>query len=326
MTRVWAPLRDAIATTGRVALVSVVAARGSSPRDAGARMIVHPDGSFSGTIGGGTLEWRAIALAQAALGDIGRAKVAIRRFALGPELGQCCGGEVHLLFEVLDGEDIERVRELASREAQGAFATRAAIAGRRLERVVIDEPMPTGTALLEGQMLTEGFGEDRRTLYLFGAGHVGRALIFALAPLPFTVRWIDPRPDAFPGFVPGNVTAVPDGDPGAVLADAPSGSFVLAMTHSHALDLAVVHAALADVRFPYVGVIGSRTKRARFVKRLAAAGIPAERLAELICPIGIAGIRDKAPAVIAAATAAELLVRDAAMRSAVQPVTVRASA
>ena len=132
-----------------------------------------------------------------------------------------------------------------------------------------------GTATFEAGVLTEGFGEERRALFLFGAGHVGRALVFALAPLPFAVTWIDPRPDAFPGFVPGNVTAVATADPAAALADAPAGSFVLAMTHSHALDLAVVHAALADPRFAYVGVIGSKTKRARFTKRLAEAGIPA---------------------------------------------------
>ena len=95
------------------------------------------------------------------------------------------------------------------------------------------------------------------------------------------------------------------------------------MTHSHALDLAVVHAALADPRFAYVGVIGSRTKRARFVKRLAEGGISAARVAELVCPIGIAGIRGKTPAVIAAGVAAELIQRDGALREAEAPVLLR---
>src|SRR4029077_20301452 len=97
-------------------------------------------------------------------------------------------------------------------------------------------------------------------------------------------------------------------------------SFVLAMTHSHALDLAVVHAALADTRFPYVGVIGSKTKRARFAKRLAEAGIAPDRIADLVCPIGVEGIRGKARAVIAAATAAQLIERDEALRAMAVPV------
>ena len=106
------------------------------------------------------------------------------------------------------------------------------------------------------------------------------------------------------------------------VAVAPAGSFVLIMSHSHALDLAIVDAALADGRFPYVGLIGSGTKRARFVKRLREAGVPEDRIAALVCPIGIAGIGGKAPAVIAAATAAELLQRDEALRAAVAPAGI----
>jgi xanthine dehydrogenase accessory protein XdhC len=316
VTRLWAGVRDAIAANGRVAMVTVVAARGSTPRDAGARLVVRPDGAFTGTIGGGTLEWRAIAIAQAALsGDMAQ-KAMIRRFALGPELGQCCGGEMHLLFEVLGADGLPWVRELAEREKQGRFATRGTLSDGGVDRVVLAEAVMPETATFEGGVITECFGDDPRSLYLFGAGHVGRALIFALAPLPFAVRWIDPRPDAFPGFVPGNVTTAADADPATALREALPGSFVLAMTHSHALDLAVVHTALADPRFAYVGVIGSKTKRVRFTRRLTEAGIAADRIAGLVCPIGIAGIRSKAPAVIAAATAAELILRDEAVRAA----------
>jgi xanthine dehydrogenase accessory factor len=287
-------------------------------------MIVRPDGRFTGSIGGGTLEWRAIALAQAALSDRDAPKAGLRRFTLGPELGQCCGGEVHLLIEVLGSADRPQVAELALREIAGGFATRATLTDAGVDRRPLSATIRPGTATFEGGMLTEGFGDDRRSLFLFGAGHVGRALIFALAPLPFAVRWVDPRPDAFPGFVPGNVTTAADSDPAAAMTGAPSGSFVLAMTHSHALDLAVVHAALADPRFVYVGVIGSKTKRARFAKRLAEGGIDGPRIAELDCPIGIEGIRGKAPAVIAA-TAADLLVRDEVLRAAAVPAAASAS-
>jgi xanthine dehydrogenase accessory factor len=315
MTRLWAGIGDMIDASGRVAMVTIVATRGSTPRDAGARLVVRPDGGFTGSIGGGTLEWRAIALAQAALADPGGPRAMIRRFALGPELGQCCGGDVHLLIEVLGPDARERIADLARWETSGAFATRATLTDKGAERWMLKEAVVPGTATFDGGVLTEGFGEQQRSLFLFGAGHVGKALVFALAPLPFAVTWIDPRPDAFPGFVPGNVTPTAEPDPLTVLAPAPHGSFVLAMTHSHALDLAVVHAALADPRFAYVGVIGSKTKRARFTRRLAEAGVPAARVAELVCPIGVEGIRGKLPAVIAASTVAELLARDEALHA-----------
>jgi len=175
--------------------------------------------------------------------------------------------------------------------------------------------------------IRERFGDDRRPLVLFGAGHVGRALVMALAPLPFAVTWVDARPDAFPRHVPGNVALSREPDPEAVLAAAPDGAFVLAMTHSHPLDLAVVAAALKAGRFPYVGVIGSATKRARFESQLRAAGHPEEGIAALVCPIGaIGGVTSKEPATIAAMTTAELLVADEAARRAVPSATRVAAA
>ena len=310
----WGRRGEAIDRAGRAALVTVAAARGSAPREPGARMIVTPDGGFTGTIGGGTLEWRAIALAQGALADPA-AKVEKRSFALGPELGQCCGGHVDLLVEVFAAGDRAAIAAFADCEAAGPFATRGRFAADGIVRTIIDEAVPPGTASFAHGVLVEGFGDDARPVLLFGAGHVGRALVIALAPLPFSVTWVDPRPDAFPAYLPGNVAAVRLDDPTEAIAKAGAGGFVLVMSHSHPLDLALVAAAFADDRFPYVGLIGSATKRARFEKRLAAAGIPRERIASLVCPIGVAGIKSKLPAVIAAATAAEMLVRDEALRA-----------
>jgi len=278
-------------------------------------MIVTPDGGFTGTIGGGTLEWRAIALAQGALADPA-AKVEKRSFALGPELGQCCGGHVDLLVEVFGAGDRAAIADFADREAAGAFATRGRITDTGVARSLTPDAVAPGSASLAHGVLVEGFGDDTRPVLLFGAGHVGRALVLALAPLPFSVTWVDPRPDAFPAYLPGNVAAVRLDDPTKAVTTAKAGSFVLVMSHSHPLDLALVAAALADDRFPHVGLIGSATKRARFEKRLAAAGIPRTRIASLVCPIGVAGIKSKLPAVIAAATAAEMLVRDEALRAA----------
>jgi xanthine dehydrogenase accessory factor len=316
--RVWARLLDIIDRHGRAAMVTVAATRGSTPREAGARLIVQPDGGFTGTIGGGALEWRAIALAQAALARPQPRKAELRNLVLGPDMGQCCGGQVDLLFEVLGNDERGAVAALAAREAAGVFGTSGRVRETGLARVVADRTvLVPGSAALDGDVLSESFGDDRRPLLLCGAGHVGRALVVALAPLPFRVTWVDPRREAFPAHIPGNADIRQLEDPATAVAAAPPGSFILVMTHSHQLDLALVYAALAaGDRFPYVGLIGSRSKRARFEKRLAAAGIPAARVAGLVCPIGVPGIESKLPATIAAATTAQLILRDEALRAA----------
>jgi xanthine dehydrogenase accessory factor len=276
--KVWALILRTIETQGRCALVSVASTEGSAPRDAGAHMVVTTEG-FHGTIGGGALEWHAIAAAQAMLARGASARVTSH--ALGPELGQCCGGRVNLATEVFDTSSLETIRDLAARETQDPFSITR-----------------NGIAL--------NFGENRRRVYLYGAGHVGRALVLALAPLPFEVMWIDPRPDAYPRAVPGNVTLAASADP----AEAPDGSLVFIMSHSHALDLAIADAALRHTRIAHVGLIGSATKRARFEKRLREAGVAPDRIANLICPIGVPGIKSKLPAMIATSTAAQIVVLD----------------
>ncbi len=293
--KTWALILKAIETHGRCALVSVVKTEGSAPRDAGARLVVTPEG-FHGTIGGGTLEWRAIAEAQGLL-DRGAA-VKLSSHALGPDLGQCCGGRVRLATEIFGAASLPQLRDLAAREAQGRFTLKGRIAG-------LD--------------IVESFGDDNRRFYLFGAGHVGKALVLALAPLPFDVHWIDSRPGAFPRAVPQNVTLRDDAD----LADAPDGSLVYIMSHSHALDLAIADRALRNPRIAHVGLIGSATKRARFVKRLREAQVAEARIDGLICPIGVAGIRSKEPAMIAAATAAQLVLLDESLRAALPAEAAR---
>jgi xanthine dehydrogenase accessory factor len=326
-------------------------------------MMVRPDGAFHGTIGGGRLEWEALAAARAALAK-GRGAARVLSQALGPDLGQCCGGHVRLLVETFGAEDLESIEALARCEASGPFA--AACRLDEAGRVVRDlspsalPPSPgplrgpaspiegevgalrapgddlsraqRGTLSLGGRGRREApgeggtttslvtswieiYGEDRTPLLLFGAGHVGRALVLALAPLPFRVRWIDTRPDAFPAAMPANVVAVQTGAPEAEIAAAPVGAFALVMTHDHGLDLAITAAALARPVLPFVGLIGSATKRARFERRLRELGLGDDRIAGLACPIGVVGIEGKEPAIIAAATAAQLLVaRDRAGR------------
>jgi xanthine dehydrogenase accessory factor len=376
---VWSRIAATIADQGRAALVTVAAVSGSAPREPGARMVVRPDGGFWGTIGGGALEWAALADAREALAAAhGSARVFDR--PLGPDLGQCCGGRVTTLVEVFAAADLPEVAGLASLEAQRCFETHAVLgeddrvvrtvlalaegvaghphpvplpSGGRGEHdaphppasaapgaTVVDDPAPPKSPLaLEGRgtgwgphrrgifPLHERFGDASAPVLLFGAGHVGRALALALAPLPFRVRWVDTRADAFPRLVPANATPVHAEDAPAEASAASAGTLVMVMTHSHPLDLAVVEAALRRDDLGGVGLIGSATKRARFLRRLREAGLPATALARLTCPVGVPGIGGREPAVIAASVAAQLLLwreEEAARHGAGTPQIARA--
>ena len=311
----WATIGRALQGEQSCAMVSIVEAKGSAPREAGARMVVLEDGSFAGTIGGGELEWRAIARARAALAKAGAGgdppPVDLARMALGPDLGQCCGGSVRVLLEVFTAGRSAEVQALADAERAGLFGTEGRITERCVERTILNRELPDGedSLLAADGRLMERFGTRKQILALIGAGHVGRSLIIALAPLDFSVVWIDPREDAFPSIVPGDVRVVVTAAPGAELDAVPDGAFVLVMSHSHALDFDVVLAALQARRFGYVGLIGSASKKARCMSRLRQAGLGDDDIERLVCPIGIAGIASKQPAAIAASVVADLLCR-----------------
>jgi xanthine dehydrogenase accessory factor len=313
MTPVWPAIERFLAEHGAAVLVTLAESAGSSPRKVGARMVVRPDGRFSGTIGGGVLEWLALAEAQQMMASIGKTAV-FRRLnkALGPELGQCCGGQVVVTLQRFEARDLDKVLPFAIAERAGRFLTVSE------PRQPMRRSLATGSsegpdyvALPDGR-ITERFGLNATPLYLFGAGHVGRSLVLALAPLPFAVTWIDPRPGSFPSHLPGNVTCRSGNEPVRMLDQAPGGAFIAIMTHSHALDLDIAAAALLARRFAYVGLIGSATKRARFTGTLRQIGLGDDDIGRLICPIGLTEIHDKAPATIAAGVAAQLLIwRDA---------------
>jgi xanthine dehydrogenase accessory factor len=306
--RAFRRLIEAIEAEGSAALVTLARVEGSSPRDAGARMVVRPSGGFHGTIGGGTLEFAALEAASEALRK-GRGPARRRSLALGPELGQCCGGRVEWRLETFDRRDLDDLSTFAMAES-GALETLSARLGPdgRVQRTVALSASERRLARLAEASWTEPLGVLARAAYLFGAGHVGRALALALAPLPFAVRWIDPRRDAFPTHAPANVTLIHAPEPAAELAGAPERALIVVMTHSHALDLEIVAEALRVERFGYVGLIGSATKRARFLSQMRAAGLTEVQLARLVCPIGVPGLESKDPAVIAASTAAQLLI------------------
>lgn len=240
-------------------VVEVLRTRGSVPREAGTRMLVAAD-AVLGTIGGGHLELKAIEAARRRLA--GAAEPAELHLALGPSLGQCCGGAVTL-----------RLQPLA--DAQPAGWPQAA---------------------------------PRFVLQLYGAGHVGRAIVRLLQGLPCRVQWIDERESEFPAEPSApHVERLCVEPVQAEVALAPPGAFYLVLTHSHDLDLAITEAVLRRGDFGWLGLIGSATKRARFLHRFESRGIPPERLARLVCPIGVPGIGGKEPEVIALAVVAQLL-------------------
>lgn len=146
----------------------------------------------------------------------------------------------------------------------------------------------------------------RRAILIFGAGHTGRALALALAPLPFATSLIDDR-DGVSDGVPAAITCIRMADPVAAIETAPAEAAFVVLTHSHALDYRLAEAALTRRDAAYVGMIGSATKRARFEAGFLRSGGRSEALARLTCPIGGADVDDKRPEVIAALTTAELV-------------------
>lgn len=307
-----------------VARVTVVALRGSAPRDPGASMLVDLDGTL-GSIGGGRLEWQAIRAARELLGDRRAAPVRIDDLILGPDLGQCCGGRVELWLERLTRDDLPWLREAARRVRDaGGVSIATAVRGCAASHRVL--AAPTGAARLTLQRsaagnvtLLEVVRPQRLPLWIFGAGHVGQALIQLLAPLAlFDITWVDSRSELLPSGLPGCVTPKVCASPTDLVDAAPPGTLYVVLTHDHALDYELCRLILARGDTGWLGLIGSASKSARFRSRLRRAGIGGERLSELHCPIGVGGIASKLPAAIAIAIAAQLLQRHAAAGPAAQ--------
>jgi xanthine dehydrogenase accessory factor len=322
-------------------LVTIAGTAGSTPREAGTRMLVWADG-VDGTIGGGHLELAAIERArQAVLGPMLRSAPFLDSFGLGPELAQCCGGRVRLLFEPLSATDLPWLERWAAAATGGEnVVTVTQLRGGTVERLLLDRthldapllPKPAQAhlpRLFDGQaraaFLELGDGESYLlarmrqfidSVYLFGAGHVGRALARALEPLPYRIVWIDSRAEMFPERLPANVTRRLLPQPAPEVEAAPAGTLFLVMTHSHPLDLEICDRVLRRGDFAYLGLIGSDTKRARFLSQLRKRGHGDSALARLICPIGVGGITGKEPAVIAIAAAAQMLQVSEARRAA----------
>lgn len=276
-------IKVALAAHGPFARIVVAGVKGSAPRGDGTAMFVWADRT-QGTIGGGALEWRAMEIARQVLAD-GRTRV--ERMPLGPALNQCCGGAVTLVIEWIDAVP----PEVWLRRVEGQARP----------------PRLTGFGLRSGWMREDQARAPRR-LNIWGAGHVGRALIRTLAPLDAEIEltWHDIAPDRFPPAPPVPPLVSPD-LPARLSACAATDEHLI-VTHSHEIDLALCHAALTR-GFRFCGLIGSATKWARFRSRLAALGHPEDVIARITCPIGNPSL-GKHPQAIAVGVAVGLLSQE----------------
>ncbi|MCC6002466.1 MAG: xanthine dehydrogenase accessory protein XdhC [Pararhodobacter sp.] len=352
-----AALARAVARHGMVVRVVIAAHHGSSPREAGAAMLIWSDGQGwgqEGTIGGGALEWQAAARAHGLLEGYAdqqpRAESArkprsrpptprdmrappsqaghepaqlpgrslVQRLPLGPALGQCCGGAVTLAYEVVDAATLACIPEtgLHARRLEGDADMPFAIA-----RALRDARGQGSTAgLWKAGWLAEPVAPPARLLWVWGAGHVGRAIVATLAPLPdFALTWIDAAPGRFPEGVPAGVTTLHAPDPADLVPLAPRNAEHLILTYSHALDLALCHRVLGH-GFAHLGLIGSASKSARFRSRLRALGHTDARIARICCPIGDPSL-GKHPQAIALGVGAALLKNPPDLRRATQTLT-----
>lgn len=300
-------LRAAVARHGQVTRVVIAGLRGSSPREVGAAMLVWSSGRSggqSGTIGGGALEFEAAEVARNQQGASHLSK-----HALGPDLGQCCGGAVTLLSEVYDAATVAALdAEIIARAVQDGPVQSGKVMPLSVTRLLA-QPRAQGVApepqLLDGWMV-EPVHVATCPLWIWGAGHVGRALVKVLAPLPeFAITWVDTAPDRFPNRLPDGVTVVPAAKPAELVRHAPENAEHLILTYSHALDLELCDRLLRH-GFGFAGLIGSATKWARFRSRLAALGHEAGQIGQITCPIGDPSL-GKHPQMIAIGVAASLL-------------------
>lgn len=317
-------LSDLTAANEAVVLVTIASVRGSAPREVGAKMIVTKSESI-GTIGGGQLEYQCTRIAVDLLGDDD--KTLLRRFPLGSAMGQCCGGVVEVLFETLTAGLPEWLRDLSMLHGQHeksarithvtentqAIITAARLYGDDMSLIpesVSDRALSMLANDAPGECVDDWFIDTviatHFNIAVFGAGHVGTAVVAALSQLDCNIRWVDSRRNIF-RVTPANVRTIESAQPALEVAAMPPASSYLVMTHSHALDFDICDRILRREDSGYCGLIGSLSKRRRFEKRYRQQDMPQALIDTLTCPIGVTGIKGKKPAEIAVAAAAEVL-------------------
>ncbi|MFC4953580.1 xanthine dehydrogenase accessory protein XdhC [Acinetobacter puyangensis] len=301
-------------------LVTVAKIEGSTPREVGASMLLRYDDmgqlQQSDTIGGGHLEWQAIAIAETMLNTPRQQLPHLERFNLSARLGQCCGGVMWLTFEKIEAQAGQayaaQLQQYTAQYVQGhaiirglsdGIASQWHITAEKDKQSVLQQS-PEQHWTFRQIIQPQGFH-----VLLFGAGHVGEAIVRCLLPVGAHIRWVDTRDDIFPVDLQSQVHCIATDTPEVEIEQFTPYGAILILTHDHQQDLHLCFAALKPrpVNFSYVGMIGSKSKRAVFEKRLKARDYLAQDLQRLICPIGIAGIHSKQPNIIAIAVVAQLL-------------------
>jgi xanthine dehydrogenase accessory factor len=288
-----------LAESGPVVRVVVAETKGSVPREVGASMIVTSD-DVIGTIGGGALEFDAIKQARGLVQD------KLENLPLGPALGQCCGGLVTVLSEVWDVERLGRVADTVVARALPNGPAEMPLSVRKLLATARGEGKLPDPRMIDGWMI-EPVSKPTRQIWVWGAGHVGRAVVRTLQPLPnLQIMWADSARNRFPDDTGGIEPLIAENPADLVpLAADHAEHFVL--TYSHALDLEICHRVLGR-SFGALGLIGSQTKWARFQSRLKALGHLAAHIQRIQCPIGDPAL-GKHPAAIAIGVAADVVKR-----------------
>lgn len=288
-----------LAKDGPVVRVVVAGTKGSVPREIGASMLITAKEVF-GTIGGGALEFDAIKQARIVRQDH------LEHLPLGPSLGQCCGGRVSILTEIWD---IKRLQNVGDE-----------VVARALPEGPVDMPMSVhkvmNAARGQGQnpdpfiqdgWMVEPIMRPNREIWVWGAGHVGRALVDVLSPLPnVQIRWADSARDRFPDDTSGIEPLIAE-NPADLVSIAADHAEHFILTYSHALDLELCHRILSRP-FLSLGLIGSKTKWARFRSRLKALGHGQSHIDRIQCPIGDPSL-GKHPQAIAIGVAGDVIKR-----------------
>jgi xanthine dehydrogenase accessory factor len=317
-----APLLHKLNAGTPVVRMAVATVRGSAPREPGATLLFWKeiDGrtSIHGSIGGGQLEARAMEIAAHLLQTQAEPR-RVERFTLGATLGQCCGGVVELYWERFD--NVQQAQSLAiadlhtgllrycAMEDSGREIVCAADAAREAGLPAADFEGVAGLRKAgDTTYFIERLSDDSTPLWLYGAGHIGKALVQVLSALPFHITLVDSREEMLSDFAENDkLTLLHAEEPEYAAAKAPDGVWHLVMTHSHDQDLRICAMLVGANRFGFLGLIGSATKDARFRSRLLQKGCRAEAVARMLSPIGIEGIHSKLPAAVAIAVAAQLL-------------------
>ena len=286
-----------------IVLVTVTATKGSSPRNQGTQMLVTENDIWQ-TIGGGALEFEVMARARKMLANDDNDAWQRQHFTivLGPDMGQCCGGQMSLLLEKFTAKQAGDLAALSAASDDKTMLLHPLGSGQPLQRQAAAKSSDMAAVFLAPIM------PRQIPLFIYGAGHVSRALIPRLDGLGFEIFLVDIDASRFPDERGAGVQKLLATAPETIARRAPSGAVHLVMTHSHHLDEVICLQLLTHGNFAYLGLIGSKSKRARFTRRLAAAGVTPAMLDLLICPVGIDEIQGKSPARVALSIAAQLAI------------------